>query len=92
MNNISKDDIESIISVLRSAVHGDKYGPTGMESIAMALAGDGISNDVGSGLHRVAEAIEATEGTAFQLGEIAEAITNVSLALHAVAAAIRGEQ
>ena len=57
MSNVSKDDIESLISILRSAVHGDKYGPTGMESIAMAIAGEGISNDVGSALGEISSAI-----------------------------------
>jgi hypothetical protein len=57
----TSDQIEKLIAVVRSISHGDVHGPTGLEMLAMAIAGErpatfaGVVND---GFSAVAQAIE----------------------------------
>jgi hypothetical protein len=59
----------------RNISHGGVNGPTGLEMLGMAIAGEGFSNPPGeaiaNGLDRVAAAIENG------LGQIAEAISEL---------------
>jgi len=58
------DQIEDIVSAVRSIAHGETTGPGGLEGLAMALAGDRLHAPVGASLDRIAAALEdiATNG------------------------------
>lgn len=54
--------VDSLTRALRAIAHGDQGGATGLEMLAIAMAGDGLTNPVGKairdGLSEVAEAMQ----------------------------------
>jgi hypothetical protein len=54
---MTDEQVEYIANALKSISHGSVHGPTGLEGVAMALAGDGLSSPIGEGLAQIADAI-----------------------------------
>lgn len=65
------DQLSALVRAIRSISHGEINGPTGLEMLSMALAGEGLGDNlsqairsagesIGNGLHAIAEAIGQT--------------------------------
>jgi hypothetical protein len=59
MNKQEEEIAKDIIYAIKRLSFGDQSGPTGMEAISMAIAGEGTPghDSVAAGLHDVASAI-----------------------------------
>ena len=57
--NLTQDQIQTLLADIRNISHGGQPGPLGLESVTMALGGEGPPghDSVASGLHDIAGAI-----------------------------------
>lgn len=55
---MTEEQTDKLIYAIESIAGGHLHGPTGLEGVAMALAGQQLHYDVGSALHAVASALE----------------------------------
>lgn len=59
------DEENALVAAIRSIAHGDKYGPGGLEALAMSLCGEGLKDNVSKairdGLYEIANAIRERE-------------------------------
>jgi hypothetical protein len=54
---MTDEQVEYIAKALKSISHGDAHGPTGLETVAIALSGHGLNSPIGEGLAQIADAI-----------------------------------
>ena len=76
MNKFTKEEIYQIFGELISAIssisHGGTSGPTGLEGLAMSIAGKGLEKNLGNSIEILADAIYNG------LGEIASSIDRLA--------------
>lgn len=84
--SITKEQFDQFIRTLRLIAHGETSGPSGLEGIAIALAGDQFREPVGSALGELAAAIDRhaeaiTDAADKQAGAITEAAQTIAEAI-----------
>jgi hypothetical protein len=55
---MTDDQVKMIAESIKRIAQGDRFAPSGLEALGMALAGEGHRNPVGSALVQIAEAID----------------------------------
>jgi hypothetical protein len=68
---MTDDQCERLILAITKIAHGDVNGPTGLEGLAMALSGQGLSGSIAGSLSEIACAIS----------ELAESVDRVASVL-----------
>ncbi len=71
-----KEMVQELVNAIASISHGDNKYPYGIEGLAMAIAGDGIKNDLSGAIEKAGESIEdGLKEVAISIKELADAIT-----------------
>ena len=54
---MSEEQLDNLIAAIRAVAHGDTVSPGGLESLGMALAGQGLERPISHALDGIAEAL-----------------------------------